>query len=126
RLLPPARPQPTAWFHPPQPGDDASCLEPDDAKVFTDDALGAPGDVWVALRRGDGSFEPAFFVGTIERDVFLSADGVALRPRIGGDEIQVELDGATVLTASLADARRDTDRDGLPDIVEQRLHLDPT
>jgi hypothetical protein len=97
--------------------------------VFQSDYLGGPGDVWIAPLDGAGKITgPALFSGvSIHRRGRLVAEDQRLAARLLGDTLEVRATRGEGKAAavSLAEIRRDSDGDGLPDVVERRLRLDP-
>jgi hypothetical protein len=95
--------------------------------LFRDGYLGSPDDLWAADLGADGrAARPARFTG-----VRLQLDDdeqrlVDLRGRVAGDRVSVrDAAGRELAAFSLAGAARDSDGDGLTDVVERRLRLDP-
>jgi hypothetical protein len=94
--------------------------------LFRDGYLGSPDDLWVAELDGDGrAAGPARFTGARLPldDELRPADLVG---RASGDRVAVRDGAGRELAAfSLARAAEDSDGDGLTDLVERRLRLDP-
>jgi hypothetical protein len=94
--------------------------------LFRDGYLGSPDDLWVAELDGDGrAAGPARFTGArlpLEDEQRLSD----LLARASGDRVVVRDGAGRELAAfSLTQAAEDSDGDGLTDLVERRLRLDP-
>lgn len=129
------RPKPSrAWYAPPAPPSGegieragAAVVPLGDGSrltVFRSPALGNEGDLWIS--RGNA---PASFLGvSVPPEVLASASPLALSARLEGDELEVRLQQPrpeTLFRGSLSGLSRDSDGDGLPDLVERRLLLDP-
>jgi hypothetical protein len=99
--------------------------------IFQHGYLGDPSDLWVAqLGDGDKILAPALFTGQI-LPAGQDLAGLAARiATVAGDaaDLRIELrnrQGSLCAAFSLAAIARDTDGDGLTDLVEARLRLDP-
>lgn len=93
--------------------------------VFVDSYLGSLDDVWlIESGSDDSSRAPSLFLdrldGAGEEDVSLSARivGAIIEVGIAGDEL-------SLLKVDLTRARLDSDGDGIPDLAEKRMRLDP-
>ena len=93
--------------------------------AFVDPYLGSLDDVWIIESGPDASFHtPSLFLGRLdgagEEDATLSA-------RIVGTVIEVGIAGeeSSLLRVDLTRARLDSDGDGIPDLAEKRMRLDP-
>ncbi|HEV7519370.1 MAG TPA: hypothetical protein VGR07_24025, partial [Thermoanaerobaculia bacterium] len=125
RPLPPRSP----WNPPTAPAGSLGADLPGGGRLllFRNGYLGSPDDLWVTrMDRAGRPAGPARFTG---RRLPEAAEGEPLRARVageGGDRVEV-LDGAgrKVAAFHLAEIARDSDGDGLTDLVERRLGLDP-
>jgi outer membrane protein assembly factor BamB len=134
-LSPPPAPPQAAWNPPPPPADAADAAggagagggagamavdlpTGDRLLLFRHGYLGSPDDLWAGRSRGSSRFT----------GLRLPAPEIlpAPRARWAGGRIEV-LDGAGrgIATFAPAEIARDGDGDGLPDLVERRLGLDP-
>jgi len=86
--------------------------------LFHDARLGGHKDLWVVEMAADGRPKaPAAFVGA-------SAEG-PIKASLNGEVLVIERTSGGPLQLSLPDIGKDTDGDGLPDLVELRLRTDP-
>jgi hypothetical protein len=101
--------------------------------LFRHGYLGSPDDLWVAEIARDGRpAGPARFTGArlppleLEDEAPARGEAQTRRVRVTGDAVEV-LDGAgrRLAAFSLAETARDSDGDGVPDVAERRLRLDP-
>jgi hypothetical protein len=94
--------------------------------LFRDEYLGSPDDLWVADLDPDGrAAGPARFTG-VRLPLEDEQRASDLAARASGDRVAVRDGAGRELAAfSLARAAEDSDGDGLTDLVEHRLRLDP-
>jgi len=98
-----------------------------DLLVFNDAYLGGALDLWIAELAPDGTVSAPLYLGTWG---LLADDGGPAGPgtlRRVGDLLDLRLRGGPrpMQWVSLLDVRRDSDGDGLTDLVEQHLGLSP-
>jgi len=122
RPLPPRRP----WNPPSPPPGSLAVNLPDGHSLllFRDGYLGSPNDLWIAeLDRNGRQTGPSLFTGIL----LPAGEGSgALRARIAGEKIEVlDAVGRKLAAFDPAATALDSDGDGLPDLAEKRLRLDP-
>jgi len=97
--------------------------------VFPDSRLGGDYDLWASRINEDGELEPAVFLGVAKAptcDDSGECGGDSIVATMKGENIEVWWTGEpdACLNVALSDAGRDSDKDGLPDLVEKRFLLD--
>jgi hypothetical protein len=125
-------PRPAPWNPPTAPAGAIGADLPEGGRLllFSDGYLGSPDDLWVSRLDRDGRpVGPARFTGLRLPETPEAEEGERMRARVvgeGADRVEV-LDGAgrKVAVFRLSEIARDSDGDGLTDLVERRLGLDP-
>ncbi|MFV2072095.1 MAG: PQQ-binding-like beta-propeller repeat protein [Thermoanaerobaculales bacterium] len=94
--------------------------------VFPDAALGGDGDLWVATVDSENRAGPSRFLGISMRNEF-DTEPLAVDVRVEGDTLVVWPRGERdkLHRVGLAELLRDTDGDGLSDVVESRIRTNP-
>jgi hypothetical protein len=93
--------------------------------AFVDSYLGSLDDLWlIESKPDDSSRPPSLFLGRLDG---AGRDGAPLSLRIDGDVVEIGIAGEELsrLKVEWSRARLDSDEDGIPDLAEKRLRLDP-
>ena len=96
--------------------------------VFADPLLGRWNDLWMAELGKGGELKGSYFTGKgIPQPVFeASTEGPPkISARIEGGDLVVDAGTGAPLRVAIGDIKKDSDGDGLTDLVEQRLGTDP-
>jgi hypothetical protein len=91
--------------------------------AFVDAYLGSPDDLWIS-EVGTGESFLSLFLGRLEGAGRETAS-LALREIDGGVELSIAGENLSPLKIGWTRARLDSDGDGIPDLAEDRMSLDP-
>lgn len=93
--------------------------------LLTSRVLGSNGDLWILKKENDHWIKP-IFTGVSAYGISHWAESTQVEPMVGGKTGKELINGAwfEVLPAN-QELQHDTDKDGLTDIAEQRLGIDP-
>lgn len=95
--------------------------------IFPDSYLGGPGDLWIAEADATGTTKgSARFTGiSIHGQGLVRSQEIAISAELNGDALTIHDGNGKKYQVSMKALDLDSDGDGLPDIVEQRLRTDP-
>ena len=96
--------------------------------VFRDSYLGGPGDLWVIDTDASGAPRAsARFAGvSIHGTEYVHRGEIPISAHLVGDSLKISERRAKGHSVALKALDVDTDGDGLPDVVERRLRIDPS